>query len=66
VEGAFSALSKADLVLLDPDTRSRGNRVKLYSRKSPKYAFVDELKGWLSRGKTRNSLPASAEGGRRH
>jgi hypothetical protein len=52
VEGAFSALSKADLVFLDPDNGLAGTRIKPYSRKSPKYALMDEVKGWLSRKKS--------------
>jgi hypothetical protein len=52
VEGAFTALSTADLVFLDPDNGLAGMRIKPYSRKSPKYAFMDEVKGWLSRKKS--------------
>jgi hypothetical protein len=52
VEGAFGVLSRAELVFLDPDNGLAGTRIKPYGRKSPKYAFIDEVKGWLSRGKT--------------
>jgi hypothetical protein len=52
LEGAYCALSKAELVFLDPDNGLAGSTIKTYSRKSPKYAFSEEVNGWLDRGKS--------------
>lgn len=45
----FQELSTADLLFLDPDNGMAGKKVKKYSRKSVKYAFLDEITGWLNR-----------------
>jgi hypothetical protein len=52
LEGAFGTLSTAELVFLDPDNGLAGTRIKPYSRRSPKYAFREEVSGWLDRGKS--------------
>lgn len=42
-------LRTANLLFLDPDNGVAGRRVKKYSRKSVKYAFLDEIPCWLQR-----------------
>jgi hypothetical protein len=51
-EKAFLTLSNAELVFLDPDNGLAGARIKTHSRKSSKYAFIEEVNGWLERGKS--------------
>jgi hypothetical protein len=51
-EKAVRTLSNAELVFLDPDNGLAGTRVKVHSRRSPKYAFGEEVRDWLKRGKS--------------
>lgn len=48
---ALSALSQAKLVFLDPDNGLAG-KVQPHSLRSPKYAFKEEVRDWLDRGKS--------------
>jgi hypothetical protein len=48
----FEQLSNVELVFLDPDNGVAGKRVKKYSQKSVKYAFLDETAGWLNRNQS--------------
>jgi hypothetical protein len=48
----FQRLSNVELVFLDPDNGVAGKRVKKYSQKSVKYAFLDETTGWLNRNQS--------------
>ena len=51
-EEGFKWLSKAELVLLDPDTGLATARVRKYHRSAVKYVFANEVTDWLARGQS--------------
>lgn len=49
---AFTKLSDADIVFLDPDNGLASNRCKKHFRSSVKYIFEDEVAAWVKREKS--------------
>jgi len=51
-EEAFTKLSEADVVFLDPDNGLAPSRCKKHLRSSAKYIFEDEVAAWVKRGQS--------------